>query len=117
MIGYLTLIFALQLAGEAAARGLALPVPGPVLGMVALFVFFVLRGGIPAEVGRIADTLLGALSLLFVPAGVGLILHVPRLAADWQPIVAALVVSTGLTIALTGWLMTRLTARAAEAGK
>ena len=36
MIQALALLLLFQLGGEATARGLSLPVPGPVLGMVAL---------------------------------------------------------------------------------
>jgi putative effector of murein hydrolase len=37
MLGWLTVIFCCQLAGELAAKGLGLPVPGPVVGMALLF--------------------------------------------------------------------------------
>ena len=70
-----TILLACQLAGEVIARLLGLPVPGPVLGMVILFVALVIRGHVPDDVGVVTGGLLQNLSLLFVPAGVGVMLH------------------------------------------
>lgn len=61
-----------QLVGEVIARGLDLPVPGPVVGMVVLFVVLqVRRPPATANVFRTSDALLRHLQLLFIPAGVG----------------------------------------------
>jgi holin-like protein len=100
-----------QCAGEALARLLSLPVPGPVLGMALLFVFVLVRGGAPEALGVAADGLARHLSLLFVPAGVGVMLHVARVADEWLPIVVALGASTVLAVAATAltfqWLARR----------
>lgn len=108
MLNYLTLIFCCQLAGESAARALALPVPGPVVGMVLLFIFLALRGHIPTDLSRVGDGLLHHLSLLFVPAGVGVMLHFRLIGDDWLPIALALIVSTVVTIIVTALVMARL---------
>lgn len=105
MLNYLTLILGCQLAGELTTRATHIPVPGPVIGMVLLFGFLMLRGKVPDDLGRVADALLGNLSLLFVPAGVGVMLHFRLLGDDWLPIAVALVVSTMLTIMVTAALM------------
>lgn len=105
MLGYLTIILVCQLAGELSVTVLALPVPGPVAGMALLFAGLVARGGIPDELAGVADALLKNLSLLFVPAGVGVMLHVQLLQREWLPITAALIVSTLLTIGVTAGLM------------
>lgn len=105
MLAYLTLIFSCQLAGELITRFLGIPVPGPVVGMVLLFAFLALRGSVPADLAKVADTLLSHLSLLFVPAGVGVMLHFRLIASEALPIGAALVVSTILTIAVTAAVM------------
>ena len=52
--------------------------------------------------------LLRHLSLLFVPAGVGIVTQLDALARDWKAIVAAILVSTVLGLAVTGWVMQRL---------
>ena len=111
MLGYLTLIFGCQLAGELVAVATGWPVPGPVIGMVLLLVGLMLHGRVPDECGSVADGLIGNLSLLFVPAGVGVMQHAKLIGHELLPISAALVVSTVLTIAVTGLLMTWLDAR------
>ncbi len=101
MLAALTLLLIFQLAGEAIALYFALPVPGPVIGMGLLFAALALRGGASLDLRNTAQNLLQHLSLLFVPAGVGVMLHVQRMADEWLPIVVALVVSTLLTIIVT----------------
>ncbi len=108
MLAYLTLIFSCQLAGELLSTALGLPVPGPVAGMALLLAELLIYGTIPDELGALADALLSNLSLLFVPAGVGVMLHAGLIGRDWLPIAVALVVSTLAAIAVTGWLMARL---------
>ncbi|WP_192964109.1 CidA/LrgA family protein [Phycobacter azelaicus] len=105
MLGYLTLILVCQLAGEFITGALALPVPGPVLGMVFLFTFLMLRGHVPKRLDQTADGLLRSMSLLFVPAGTGVILHFQLLGEALLPLGLALVISTLVTIAVTGLLM------------
>jgi holin-like protein len=78
MLNALTLILLVfQLIGEVLAQLFALPVPGPVIGMALLFVALALRGGPSVELRDTAQNLLQHLSLLFVPAGVGVMLHFP----------------------------------------
>lgn len=108
MLAYLTFIFSCQLAGEVIVRLAGLPVPGPVLGMVFLFLFLAIRGKVPTNLAKVSDTLLGHLSLLFVPAGVGVMLHARLIERDLVPIAAALIGSTALTIAVTALMMTWL---------
>lgn len=105
MLTYLTLIFCCQLAGELAVTGLGLPLPGPVVGMVLLFTGLLIHGAIPTDLANAADALLGNLSLCFVPAGVGVMLHAGLIGEDWLPISIALVASTLLAIAVTALVM------------
>jgi len=108
MLNYLTLIFCCQLVGEFLISATGLPVPGPVVGMVLLFCFLLFRGAIPDDLGSVADGLLNHLSLLFVPAGVGVMLHFKLLGDDLLAIGLALVASTILTVVVTAFLMQRL---------
>jgi holin-like protein len=111
MIGYLTLLLSCQLAGEALVALLGVPVPGPVAGMALLFAGLCVVGRIPDELAKLTDGLLGNLSLMFVPAGVGVMLHAPLMQKDWLAISVALVVSTLLTIAVTALVMQKLSKR------
>ncbi len=113
MIGAITVLLLCQLAGELIARALHMPIPGPVLGMVLLFGALLLRHGreAPAPLTAVADTLLGNLGLLFVPAGVGVVIYGPLLARNWLPIALAVLVGTLLGIAVTGRLAQTLLRR------
>ena len=108
MIFYLTAIFACQLAGELFVALLGLPLPGPVVGMAILFVALLMKGSLSPALAAAGALLLDHLSLLFVPAGVGVIAHLALLQQDGIALAAALVVSTLLSIAITGFLMSRL---------
>lgn len=109
MIAAVTALLACQLAGEVATRALGLAVPGPVIGMVLLFAVLLLRGrDVPPALGATADGLLGNLGLLFVPAGVGVVLHLPLLARDWAPLSLAVLAGTLAAIAATGRLAQRM---------
>ena len=123
MLGAITILLICQLAGEVTTQALHLPVPGPVLGMVLLFVGLLVRGGVPEPLETTARGLLGNLSLLFVPAGVGVMTHLALLEGEWLPISLSLVVSTVLAIAVTALVMVgmerlrRGAARDGEAGR
>ena len=101
-----TILLTCQLVGEVITRLFQWPVPGPVLGMVILFCALLVRGHVPEELGAVTGGLLQNLSLLFVPAGVGVMLHAQLLAAHWAALAAALVLSAAITIVVTGLVMT-----------
>jgi holin-like protein len=101
MLEALATLLVFQTIGEVLSWALRLPVPGPVLGMALLLAALVVRPGWLATLRPTSLELLRHLSLLFVPAGVGVMLHAARIGAEWLPIVVALVVSTALAIVVT----------------
>jgi len=114
MIAALATLLVFQLLGEALVRTLGLPVPGPVLGLALLLPVLAWRPPVLAMVRPTAQTLLQHLSLLFVPAGVGVMLHLQRLGDEALAIGVALVLSTwiGLVVAaLTMQALMRMTRR------
>ena len=113
MIAALTQLLIFQLIGEVIARGLDLPVPGPVIGMALLFVVLLLKGGPGETLQTTSQTLLSHLSLLFVPAGVGIVVHLARVADEWLALLVALVVSTVVSMAVTALVMKALARKAA----
>ena len=115
MIAALTQLLIFQLIGEVIARGLELPVPGPVIGMALLFAVLSLKEGPSETLQTTAQTLLSHLSLLFVPAGVGIIVHLSRVADEWPALLAALIVSTFVSMAVTALVMKALARNPATA--
>lgn len=105
---FILLLF--QLVGEALARGLNLPAPGPVIGLALLVVgLAVSRVWRPfddeelasGELGQAATKLLENMSLFFVPAGVGVVQYLGLLKAQGLALSVSLVVSTLLTLVAT----------------
>ena len=99
MLESLALLLALQTIGEMLSYALGLPIPGPVIGMVMLLVLLAARPALATQLKGTTTTLLQHLSLLFVPAGVGVMVHWQRLSSEGVAIIVAIVVSTVLAIA------------------
>jgi len=120
MIQALTWLLSYQLIGEILAHLLNLPVPGPVIGMVLLLATLILRGQnaapLSSAIQQTANTLLQHLSLLFVPAGTGVMLYLDLIADEWLPISIALIISTVLAMASTAIVLKSLTRPASAAG-
>lgn len=118
-INGITLLLVYQLMGEMSVLFLELPVPGPVMGMIMLFLTLLLRGRSTDSLDNASSALLNHLSLLFVPAGVGLMVHFERLIEEWLPITIALILSTVITMLATALIMlgaTRLLSRMQKDG-
>ena len=101
MLSALTLLLLLQLVGEVFVQWFALPVPGPVIGLLLLFAGLLWRGRISESLRHTANGLLQHLSLFFVPAGVGVMVHAARVADEWLALSIALIASTLLSMAAT----------------
>ncbi len=126
MIASLSLILLCQLAGEVFVRGLALPMPGPVIGLMLLLVLLVARDRFAAlargplqgdGVESASRGLLANLSLLFVPAGVGVVQKLDLVAEHGIAFLGVLAVSVLLTLLVTVatfLLASRLMARGRE---
>lgn len=110
MIGAITILLSFQLLGEIIARLLELPIPGPVIGMALLFLALSLRGKPSENLRQTAGQLLQHLSLLFIPAGTGVMVYAELIRKEWLPLGVALFGSTVLAIVVTA-LVLRLLAR------
>jgi holin-like protein len=109
MLAGLTILLLFQCAGEVIVHALGLPFPGPVLGMLLLFLALALRGGdVPKDLADASHGILRHLSLLFLPAGVGVMLYWRTLSNSLAPIVVVLLVSTIVTIAVTALVVRAL---------
>ena len=97
-INGLTLLLLYQLAGEIGVRLLDIPMPGPVLGMMMLLLTLIIRGRSSTSLDESSSALLSHFSLLFVPAGVGMMVHFNRISNEWFSIGMALLLSTVITM-------------------
>lgn len=107
MIHGIAVLLLFQLLGESMVFLTSLAVPGPVVGLVLLFLALQAgRGLVPAArvpVEQAADGLLGNLGLFFVPAGVGVVALWGLVQGQAAAIALVLVVSAILTLGLTVW--------------
>lgn len=101
-------ILGFTVAGNVLVHAAGLPIPGPVLGMVFLLAMLIIRRGASAELERISGLTQRHLSLLFIPAGVGLMTHGPTLHTEGGRLLITLATSTLLTLGITAWVLARL---------
>lgn len=105
MVNTFAILLIFQTLGEGLAFAFSLPIPGPVIGMLLLFCFLMLTRGTADKLAPTTLEFLKHLSLLFVPAGVGIMVHAQRVAAEWLPIVAALVISAAVSLVVTALVL------------
>lgn len=108
MLRGLALLLLFQLAGESIVFLTGLKIPGPVIGLVLLAVALpliarVFADHLVADVERASDTLLGNLGLFFIPAGVGVVALSGLIGTHGAAILAILVISALVTLAVTVW--------------
>jgi holin-like protein len=105
LIAGLLILIAYHQLGEWLVRLSGWPLPGAVIGMLLFFISLLLFGKLPEVVATGAEILLRHLALLFVPAGVGIILLLDLIREQWLAMLLSLVISTVLSMLFTGWLM------------
>lgn len=110
MIASLGLILLCQLFGEIVVRSVGAPIPGPVVGLIVLLALLqgrdrigLLRRGPLGDGGveRAASGMLAHLSLLFVPAGVGVVQHLDLVSSHGVAIFVILALSAIITLIVT----------------
>ncbi|WP_439859831.1 CidA/LrgA family protein [Pseudomonas sp. MBLB4136] len=106
-----------QLLGTALNVLLLPMLPGPIIGMLLLLGFLLLRGEVGEPVQLAASSLLKYLPLLLVPPAVGVMAYAEAIAADFWAVVGALVLSLLLSVVFAGWLMQKLIERQSRRGK
>lgn len=110
MLGPLTIFLSCQLAGEVMARGLSLPVPGPVVGLVLLALLLLAYSRrrnadaatlTDSALARTAQMLVATLGLLFVPTGVGVVQQLNLLGTHAVGILSTVIASSIITMLAT----------------
>lgn len=95
-------LFTFLALGELVVWLTGVKVPSSIIGMLLLTLSLRLRVVKLAHVERMADFLVHNLGFFFVPAGVGLMGCLGLVAAQWLPIVGAMVISTAVILVVTG---------------
>lgn len=107
----LTWLVLFQLLGTAINVLFLSMLPGPIIGMLLLFVFLLVNGEVGEPLSVAASGLLRYLPLLLVPPAVGVMAYTEAILDDFWAIVGVLVISLLISLVFTGWLMQALIRR------
>jgi holin-like protein len=105
MLQGLIILLLFQLTGEALAAILGLPVPGAVIGMLLLWGGLHIKGSASDSLLKTSAGLSQHLSLLFLPAAVGLFFLPSSIMQYWPAVISAIVVATFISMVFTGLLL------------
>ncbi|MFJ3484580.1 CidA/LrgA family protein [Pseudomonas sp. NPDC090202] len=112
----LTWLVLFQLVGTALNHLFLSILPGPIIGLVLLLVYLMIRGEVSEPVSLAASSLLRYLPLLLVPPAVGVMVYASQIADDFWAIVGSLVLSLMFSLTFAGWLMQKLIDRRKDGG-
>ena len=113
MLNSIFVILFFQLVGEFIQKFLELSVPGPVIGLFLLLIILLMskknyyKIPINFQINLInsAENLLNYLPLLFIPVGVGVVMHLSLLEDNLVPVMLVIIIGTLLTLAVTAFVM------------
>lgn len=104
MLMGILLLMVFNLLGFALVTLVDLPVPVPVVGLVLMLIFLLVRGSIPDSLAQATSRLLPLLPLLLIPASAGVVQYGALVRNEWLPILLALVISLLVSFAVTPFL-------------
>ena len=104
----LTWLVLFQLLGTALNHLFLSILPGPIIGLVLMLVYLMVRGEVSEPISLAASSLLRYLPLLLVPPAVGVMVYAAAIAEDFWAIVGSLVLSLMIALTFAGWLMQKL---------
>ena len=109
------IILLFQLTGELIQKAYSLNLPGPVIGMLLLLITLLIlkkniffKNTIEKDLLNISNSLITYLPLLFVPVGVGVIMHLSYLKDNLFIVMVIIFISTLSTIGLTAFIINKL---------
>ena len=115
MLNSIFIILLFQLIGEFIQKVFELSIPGPVIGLIFLLsVMLIIKKinkqdtGFETKLVNSAENLLTYLPLLFIPVGVGVVMHLSLLEENLVPVILVIIIGTLLTLALTGFVFEKL---------
>ena len=115
MLRSLFIIFFFQLIGEAIQKFFEINIPGRVIGLIVLFlvfIFFIKNASpfrkIKKEISETSHQIINYLSLLFVPIGVGVVMHINYLGDNLFKILAIIIIGTLSTLVFVAYVMEKI---------
>jgi holin-like protein len=114
MLDGLLILLLFQFAGELLVKGLGLPLPGPVVGMVLLLLALATRAAVLQRVAPAANLLIGNLTLLFFPIGIGIVLEWERYSEHGLALLMSIVFGTLIALVLATLLLKLLLRKAPQ---
>ncbi len=108
MLKGLIVLLLFQLCGETLVRLTDTPIPGPVIGMLLLWLALFIKNGPSDDLSSTSQSMIQNLSLFFLPAGVGLFFLPASIQQYWLAVAAAMVAGTFVSMLFSGWLVKRL---------
>ena len=115
MLKSLFIIFFYQLLGEAIQKIFEINIPGPVIGLILLLLSFIIFSKklthskkIIKEISVTSNQIINYLSLLFVPIGVGVVMHINYLGDNLFKIFSIIIIATLATLVFTAFVMEKI---------
>ena len=115
MLRSLFIIFFYQLLGEAIQKIFEINIPGPVIGLILLLLSFIIFSKkltqskkIIKEISVTSNQIINYLSLLFVPIGVGVVMHIDYLGDNLFKIFSIIIIGTLATLVFTAFVMEKM---------
>jgi holin-like protein len=115
MLNSIFIILLFQLLGEFIQKVFELSIPGPVIGLIFLLsVMLIIKKinkqdtGFETKLVNSAENLLTYLPLLFIPVGVGVVMHLSLLEENLVSVILIIIIGTLLTLSLTGFVFEKL---------
>ena len=115
MIKAFLILIVFQILGETFVALTKVPIPGPVIGMILLFISLQVREKVSGNLQRVSQGLVNNLSLLFLPASVGIFFLPVQFDDQWPAILGALLGGTLFSTIVTTFIIHRLTAKTSDA--
>jgi holin-like protein len=95
-----------SIVGEAASTLLNLPVPGSIIGMLLLFIALKTKLLKLGQIDLVGKFLLANMTILFLPAGVGIMAHWDAISKYWWQIIVITLVALVVNVAVIGAVST-----------
>ncbi|PPK61113.1 CidA/LrgA family protein [Malaciobacter marinus] len=114
MLKGIIVLLIFQFLGECITKLFSLLIPGPVIGMILLLLFLMIRKSSFKSLDNAVFIHLRYLPMLFIPAAMGIITQADILQKEFWAILISLVLGTIIALAFSAKLMDYLTEKRAK---